>query len=279
MAVRIITDSTCDLTPEDQKRLNIHVVPLTVNFPDGSYVDGVDITNEQFFEKLTQCKTLPSTASVAPQAMIDAFKEGLDAGDDIIGIFISSGISGTYQSACIAKDTLESDKIHLVDSQNTTIAMALLVVEAAKNRDEGIPAPEIAEHIRELTPKVRLMALLNTLKYLHKGGRLSLASTVVGEVLGIKPLASIVDGKVAAIGKARGIPASFKLILQRTLDELPDMRYGFAFGQACAPELMEKLIEYLKEPLQLTEWISCNIGSIVGSHSGPGAIGFAYVAE
>jgi len=259
--------------------MNIRVIPLTVHFGNESYEDGIDITNEEFFDKLEKSKTLPTTASIPPQAFIEAFQEALDANEEVVGVFISGDISGTYQSACIAKDILNTDKIHLIDSRNTTLGLALLVFEAAKNRDAGMSASEIAAHINTLTPKVRLMALMNTLKYLHKGGRLSLASTVIGEAIGIKPLASMVDGKVAAIGKARGFPASFRLILQKAMDELPDIKYGFAFGHACAPETLEKLIEFLKDPLQITEWFSCNIGSIVGTHSGKGAIGFAYVAE
>jgi len=278
MAVRIITDSTCDIAREDREQMNITVIPLTVNFPDASYLDGVDITNEEFFGKLDTVKALPTTSSVAPQAFIDAFQEGLNAGDDIVGIFISADISGTYQSACIAKDELESDNIYLVDSRNTTIALGLLVLEAARNRDDGLSAEQIAEHIKSLTPKVRLLAMVNTLKYLHKGGRLSLTSTVIGEVLGIKPITSVVNGKVAAIDKARGIPAAFKTILQKALDEIPDKRYGFIFADTCAPELLEKFVEYLKEPLQITEWFSSNIGSIVGTHVGRNAVAFAYVA-
>jgi len=278
LAIRIITDSTCDITREDQEKHNIKIIPLTVNFADASYEDGVDITNEQFFEKLEASKVLPTTSSVAPQTFTNAFKECLDAGDEIVGIFISGEVSGTYHAACMAKDSLDSDRIHLVDSRNTTLAMALLVYEAVKNRDEGMPAAEIADHIRSLTPKVRLMAMVNTLKYLHKGGRLSLTSAVIGEVLGIKPIASIVDGKVAAIGKARGIPATFKAMLQKALDDLPDKRYGFTFGHICAPELFDKFIDYMKEPLQITEWFTCNIGCIVGTHTGKGAVGFAYIA-
>ena len=279
MAIRIITDSTCDISREDQVRMNIRVVPLTVNFPDASYVDGVDITNEQFFEKLDECKNLPTTSQVAPQAFVDAFQEGLNDGDEVLGIFLSGDISGTYSAACMARETLGSGKIHLVDSRNTTIALGLLVSEAVKKRDAGVSAPEIAELVNSLTPRVRLMAIMSTLKNLHKGGRLSLAQTVLGEAIGIKPLASIIDGKVAAIGKARGIPAAFKSVLHKVMDDLPDRRYGFAFAHACSPEIYERFINYLRGPLQLTEWLTCNIGSIVGTHIGKGAVGLAYVAK
>jgi len=279
MAIRIITDSTCDIARENQERMKIKVVPLTVNFSDASYSDGVDITNEQFFEKLDTCKSLPTTSQVTPQAFVDVFQECLDDGDDVVGIFLSGDISGTFQAACMAKETLGSDKIHVVDSRNATLALALIVSEAVKSREAGSSAIEIAEMVKLLTPKVRLMAMMGTLKFLHKGGRLSLAQTVIGEALGVKPLASIIDGKVTAIGKARGIPAAFKLILQKIKDDLPDKRYGYTFAHACVPDLVEKLIDYLREPLQLTEWLSCNIGSIIGTHTGKGAVGFAYVAK
>jgi len=279
MAIKIITDSTCDIAREDQERMKIKVVPLTVNFSDASYADGVDITNEQFFKKLDTCKSLPTTSQVTPQAFLEVFTECLDAGDEVVGIFLSGDISGTYQAACMAKETLGSDKIHLVDSRNATLALALLVSEAVKSRDAGSPAVDIAALIDSLTPKVRLMAMMGTLKYLHMGGRLSLAQTVIGEALGIRPLASIIDGKVTAIGKARGLSAAFRTILQKVMDDLPDKRYGFTFAHACAPDILDKLIDYLKEPLQLKDWVNCNIGSIIGTHTGKGAIGFAYVAK
>ena len=207
MAVRIITDSTCDIMREDQERMGIQVIPLTVNFSDASYADGVDITNEQFFEKLEVSKNLPTTSQVTPLTFVDAFSQSINEGDDVVGIFLSGDISGTYQAACMAKETIGSDRIHIVDSRNATLALALLVAEAVKHRDTGSSAVDIAELVNSLTPKVRLMAMMGTLKYLHKGGRLSLAQTVIGEALGVKPLASIIDGKVTAIGKARGIPA------------------------------------------------------------------------
>jgi len=279
MAVRIITDSTCDIIREDQERMGIQVIPLTVNFSDASYADGVDISNEQFFQKLEASKNLPTTSQVTPQTFVDTFSKCINEGDDVVGIFLSGDISGTYQAACMAKETIGSDKIHIVDSRNATLALALLVAEAVKVRDTGTSALDIAEFITSLTPKVRLMAMMGTLKYLHKGGRLSLAQTVIGEALGVKPLASIIDGKVTAIGKARGIPAAFKTILQKVMEDLPDRRYGFTFAHSCSPDIMAKLIAYLKEPLQLTQWLTCNIGSIIGTHTGKGAIGFAYVAK
>jgi len=278
IAIRIFTDSTCDLSPEDQKRLDVHIVPLTVDFSGTTYLDGIDITYEQFYDMLDSSEVLPTTSQVPPQRFVDAFKEYLDAGDEIVGIFISSGISGTYDSACIAKNTLASDNLHIVDSLSVTMSLALLISEAAKCRDAGFSAKQIVDHVVMLSKKVRLYAALNTLKYLRKGGRISATTAVMGEILGIKPIVSMVDGVVTMAGKARGMPAAIKTILHKALAELPDLRYGVVFSHSCAPELVEKAVECMKDPLKLVEWLTCGISSVIGTYAGRGGIGFAYIA-
>jgi len=281
IAIRIITDSTCDLSREDQERLGIQVVPLTVHFSGESetYMDGIDITNEQFYEKLEHCKLLPKTSQVPPDTFIETFGKCVEAGDEVVGIFISSEISGTYHSACIAKNTLGSDRVHVIDSRSATMSLALLVSEAAKHRDAGHTAAEIAGHIAELSKKIRFIAAVNTLKYLRKGGRVSAATVVIGEALGMKPIIAVIDGAVQSIGKARGMQAALKAMLQHVLVNLPDLRYDVAFAHACAPELLEKAISCLKEPLELTHWLVCSIGSVIGTYSGKGAVGFAYIGK
>jgi len=278
IAIRIFTDSTADLSREDQERLDVHVVPLSVDFSGTSYLDGIDITYEQFYDMLDNCEQLPTTAQVPPQRFVDAFKEYLDAGDEIVGIFISSGISGTYDSACIAKETLASDNLYVVDSRSVTMSLALLVSEASKHRDAGFSAQQIAEYVIMLSQKVRLYAALNTLKYLRKGGRVSATTAVMGELLGIKPIVSMIDGVVQIAGKARGMPAAIRTILQKALTELPDLSYGVAFAHSCAPELVEKAIECMKKPLDLIEWLTCGISSVIGTYAGRGGVGFAYIA-
>ena len=279
IAIRIITDSTSDLSREDQARLDIQVIPLTVRFSGVSYLDGVELTNEQFYDKLDTCKELPTTSQVPPQTFIDIFQHHLDGGDEVVGIFISSEISGTYNSARIAKETLASDRLHLVDSRITTLGLAVLVAEAARCRDEGLPAAQIAEHIAELTKKVRLLVVINTLKYLRKGGRISAAATVLGEALGMKPIVTMVDGTVHPAGKARGMQAALKELLRKVTADLPDLRYTVAFAHSSAPELVDKAIALLKEPLQLLDWLVCSGGSVVGTYAGRGAVGFAYIAK
>jgi DegV family protein with EDD domain len=242
-------------------------------------LDGKEITNEQFYDKLDGSDTLPTTSQVTPGAFIEAFTPFVEAGDEIVGIFISSGISGTYDSACMAKETLASGRIHIVDSRNATLGLALLANEAAKLRDAGASAAEIAEGVTALTKKVRMYAVINNLKYLRKGGRISATTAVIGELVGVKPLMSIIDGTVQSLGKARGMTAAINALLQKALADLPDIRYGAAFAHACAPELMKKVIDMVKEPLKLTDWLICSVGSVIGTHTGRGVVGFAYIAE
>lgn len=279
IAVHIITDSTCDISPKDQARLNIQVIPLTVQFEGVSFLDGIEITSEQFYEKLDTCAELPTTSQVPPQTFIDEFKKHLAAGDEVVGIFISSEISGTYNSACVAKEALAAEHLYIVDSRSATMSLALLVSEAAKHRDAGFSAAQIAEHVTALSKKVRFLAAVNTLKYLRKGGRISATTAVIGEALGMKPIVSIIDGTVHSVGKARGMQAAVKTILQEVQADSPDLRYGVVFAHSCAADLMDKAIVSFQEPLQLSDWLTCSIGSVIGTYAGRGAVGFAYIAR
>ena len=279
IAIRIITDSTCDLSREDQEKLGIQVIPLTVHFSGESYLDGIDLTNEQFYDKLEKSEHLPTTSQVPPERFINAFQAHLDAGDEVVGIFISSEISGTYNSACVAKNTLASDRLHIVDSRIAAMGLALLVSEATKHRDAGFTAEEIAGHVVTLSKKVRFFGAVNTLKYLRKGGRVSATTVVIGEALGMKPIVSMINGKVQSIGKARGMQAALRAILKDVLADLPDLRYGVALAHSCAPELLDKAIACWKEPLGFTNWLVCNIGSVIGTYAGRGIVALAYIAK
>ena len=158
------------------------------------------------------------------------------------------------------------------------MGLALLVSEAAKHRDAGFSAAQIAGHATMLSQKIRFFAAINTLKYLRKGGRISAATAFVGELLGMKPIVSIINGCIHLAGKAKGLPEAIKVILQKVLSDLPDLRYGVAFSHSCSLHLVENAIKCMKEPLGLTEWLICNIGSVIGTYVGRGGFGFAYIA-
>ena len=282
--VKIITDSTSDISILDQKKYDIEVAHLIVQFGDQEYLDGIEITNQEFYDKLSTCEKLPTTSQVNPERFYQMFKKHLDAGDSVVGIFISSDLSGTYQSACTARDMLlkeevQPDQIFVLDSRSATSGITLLAVEAAKYRDLGLTAAEIMEQIKNLISRIRFFAVLDTLKYLQMGGRISVSAAVIGTLLGIKPVIEITGGKVIFHSKARGINSAFKRILKEIEADLPDLQHEVALAQANAPELIPKALEYFQKPLALKTWLVCDVGSVLGTYAGPNCLGIAYISK
>ena len=278
MAVQIITDSTSDLTEQEQRELNVHMLHMRVIFEDGVYTDGVDITKEQFYEKQAQAKILPKTTQVNPQEYCDAFEPLLENGDEVVAIIMSSRLSGTFQSAQIAKDMAKGgERLHLVDSLNVTIGEGLLVREAVRMRDAGATGAQIAAALEELKLRVRFVAFIGTLKYLKMGGRISTSTAVLGTMLGISPVVAIVDGEVKSVGQVRGK----QKILSYTLDffrEYPvDSRHCVVFGHSRCLETMEGYRDKCVQALGIRDYAWDELGAVIGTHSGPGCYGVAYI--
>ena len=255
------------------------MIHMRVIFEEGTYVDGVDITKDQFYAKQAEAKTLPKTTQVNPQEYCDAFQPLLENGDEVVAIIMSSKLSGTFQSACIAKEMLEDDgeRLHLVDSLNVTIGEGLLVREAVRLRDAGKSAAEIAATIEELKYRVRFVAFIGTLKYLKMGGRISASTAVIGTMLNISPVVAIVDGEVKSVGHVRGK----QKIINYTLDfaaEYPiDSRHCVMFGHSQCLGAMENYREKLVEALGIRDHDWDELGAVIGTHSGPGCYGMAYI--
>lgn len=277
--VRIITDSTCDISKEEQLQMGITVIPLTVNFGDNSYKDGIEISREEFYSKLGEAENLPTTSQVNPAGFEEEFQKAIDEGDEVVAILIASELSGTYQSAVIAADTVESEHIHLVDSKTVTMGLALLIKEAVRLRDKGLNGSKIAEEIEKLSKRVRIVALIDTLKYLKMGGRLSAASAVIGGFLGIHPLLKVQAGAIHPVGKVRSIKAGIRKLQEFLEEEEADFSYGISFGHSNAPERLDNCMEYMKPYIKTEDFIICNIGTVVGTHAGPGAVGIGYVTK
>lgn len=278
MAVQIITDSTSDLTEQEQRELNVHMLHMRVIFEDGVYTDGVDITKEQFYEKQAQAKILPKTTQVNPQEYCDAFEPLLENGDEVVAIIMSSRLSGTFQSAQIAKDMAKGgERLHLVDSLNVTIGEGLLVREAVRMRDAGATGAQIAAALEELKHRVRFVAFIGTLKYLKMGGRISTSTAVLGTMLGISPVVAIVDGEVKSVGQVRGK----QKILSYTLDffrEYPvDSRHCVVFGHSRCLDTMETYRDKCVQALGIRDYAWDELGAVIGTHSGPGCYGVAYI--
>lgn len=278
--VRIITDGTSDLSAQRAAELNVHVMPMRVFFGQESFVDGVDITREEFFARLESCQELPTTSQLNPDDFLEVFQKYVDQGDQVVGIFLSSELSGTCQSACIARDMAEGGEIHIVDSRTVTFALALLVEEAARMRDGGLSAAQIAETVEQLARRAKLLAIVDTLTYLKKGGRISAATAAVGGLLGIKPIVEVDSrGTVEAVGKARSMASGLEWIARHIEQAPADPAYAVAYGHSNSPERVPLCMEALKDVLpQGRPPLMGSIGAVIGTHVGPGAVGVAYIA-
>ena len=276
MKTRIIIDSTTDLVQEYKKRVS--VVPLTVNFGEEEYIDGVTIDYKTFYEKLIESDVLPTTSQANPDAFIKEFEKVKEAGESAVVITLSSRLSGTYQSAMIAAD--DFDNIYVVDGGSATIGNSILVEYAFKLLDEGMSAKEIAEKLEEEKGKIVIVALLDTLEYLKKGGRISKTVAFAGTVLNIKPVVSVIDGEIGMLGKARGSKMGNNLLVQEIekaggVDFTKPVLLGYS---GLSDNLLLKYIEDSKHIWEegLTEVRYTTIGSVIGTHAGPGAIAVAF---
>lgn len=210
MTTRIIVDSTADLVPEIKER--VHIVPLTVHFGDEEYIDGVTIDHETFYNRLIESDVLPTTSQATPDAFMKEFDKIKEAGEEAVVITLASKFSGTYQSAMIAAS--EYENIYVVDSTSAAMGSGILVELAFKLLDEGKKAAEIALILEEEKKKIVVVALVDTLEYLKKGGRISKAVAFAGGVLNIKPVLSVIDGEINMLGKARGSKMGNNLLVQ-----------------------------------------------------------------
>lgn len=276
--VRIITDSASDFTKEDAKRLNIEVLPLTVTFGDEAYRDGVDLDSKTFYEKLIESDTLPTTSQIPPYVFEETFKEATEAGDSVVIVLISSELSGTFQSAHLAAE--DFDNVYVVDSLSVTIGEQCLIEYATRLRDEGKSAKEIAQALDNKKADVKILALLDTLEYLKKGGRISPATAFVGGVLAVKPVVTVTDGKVELIGKARGSKNGNNL-LRELVGKVGGIDYSMPIYLGYSGIDKSLLNKYIEDSKSLWEGLIgnllvTNIGSAIGTHVGPGAIAVAF---
>ena len=277
--IRIFSDSTCDLSAQRQKELNVEVIPLRVHFGEETFRDGIDLTNEEFYTRLRAAQELPHTSQANPDEFVERFKPFVEQGDEIVGVFLASQLSGTCQSAMIAAQTLGEDRVHIVDSTSVTFGLSLLVELAARLRDENKTAREIVAGLEAYIPRLRLYAVVETLKYLRMGGRISAATAMVGGVLGVTPILKVQDGVVEAVGKSRGRKGGYQWMAARVAEEPVDTALPVAFAHTNAPELMAECEAFFQPLIPGMDIREGDIGSVIGTHVGPGATGIAYFAK
>lgn len=276
MKIRIITDSASDLLVPH--RPEITVLPMTITFGEEQFRDGVDLTHRQFYEKLIEGEDLPTTSQIAPAQFEEAFRAAVEAGESVVAVVLSSKLSGTYQSACIAAEEFP-DKVFVVDSANATIGERILVERGLELMDQGLDAAAIAAKLDEEKADIQLVALLDTLEYLKRGGRVSASVALVGGLLAIKPVVAVQDGEVVMLGKARGSKNGNNLLVQEIQKTGVDFSRPYKLGYTGLEDSL--LQKYIADSAALWEGQTDalptgTVGGTIGTHVGPGAIAVAF---
>ena len=280
MKIRIITDSAADLPRPC--RPEVTVLPMAVTFGEEQFLDGVDLTHRQFYEKLIEGDALPTTSQINPAQFEEAFRQAVDAGENVVAILLSSKLSGTCQSARIAAEEFPG-RVFVVDSENATIGEQILVLRALSLADQGLDAAAVAGRLEAEKQDIRLVALLDTLEYLKRGGRISPSVALVGGLLSVKPVVAVERGEVVMLGKARGSKNGNNLLVQEIRKTSGvDFDRPYLLGYTGLEDSL--LQKYIADSAALwTEHTDAlpigTIGGTIGTHVGPGAVAVAFFQQ
>ncbi len=279
MAIRFIIDSAADIIPSEAEALGLIHIPLKVMFGETEYSDAVDLTHKEFYEKLIESDEFPKTSQINPDTFASVFQKVVDDGDTAVVITLSGKLSGTYQSAMIAAEDFEG-KVFVVDSENVCIGERILIQYGLKLRDQGFHASEIAAELDMQKKHVRVLALLDTLEYLKKGGRISAAVAFAGSVLSIKPVIAVENGEVSLVGKARGSKKGNNL-LRELIANCGGINFDKPYALAYSGLSDHLLQKYIEDSSEI--WAShaenlpiSSVGCTIGTHVGPGAVAVAF---
>ena len=277
--IRILVDSATDFTMAEIKEKNLYHVPLTISLNGTDYLSGEDLTSDQFYKLLTAGDDFPKTSQPSPQAFTEIFEKAKEDGDEIICVLLSSALSGTCQSAHLAKNMVDYDGIYIVDSLTATIMTRVIVDYGLQLIAQGKTAVEIVDALEALKSKVKVAAGIDTLEYLYRGGRLNKATATIGELANLKPVITVTEeGTVSILGKCIGKNKALNFILKTlsSKDVNPDfpLYTVYAYGTENTEKLEEKLVA---EGYSITARLQ--LGSTIGAHVGPGAFGIIYVEK
>lgn len=273
--VKIVTDSTCDVPPQLVKDFGINVVPVYTVFGDKSYRDRVDIDDDEFYHKLTHDSIHPTTSVPTPKDFADVYNRLAKETDEIVSIHVTSKESGTYNSALLGKQLVTNKKcrIEVIDSLSVSLGLGLIVIDAAREAKAGAKLEQLAEMVRQAVPRVHLMILVDTLKYVVRGGRLSKAHGIIGAVIKVKPMLTLKEGDLSLVGVARTKTKAVERLYEfaRGFSKVKDLAVAYTTTQDEAKELADRIkAVFPNTPLYLTR-----VGSALGTHAGPGAMGVA----
>ena len=277
--IRVLVDSSSDYMQAEAQKNNLEFVPLTVMINDVTYKSGVELTHDEFYEKLIDGKEFPKTAQPSPQDFLTIFEDAKEKGDDVICILLSSALSGTCQSAHLAKNMADYDNIYIIDSLSAIAGMRIMAEYAVKLSSEGMPASEIAEKIEAIKSKVKIIACVDTLEYLCRGGRLSRTAATIGELANLKPILTVKpEGVLEVLGKTLGRVKAINYILNQLENSTVDTEFPMYSVYTYGTENVEKLENKLsKEGYRIDN--RCQIGASIGAHVGPGAFGVVFVEK
>ena len=277
--IRIIVDSSADYQAKELQAQNIELVPITVTIGDCSYLDGIDLERDTFYKILSESGQFPKTSQPSPQAYLDVFLDAKEKNDDVICITVSSALSGTCQSATLAKSMADYDNIHIVDSLGATHIIRLMADYACALRGQGLDTPAIVAALVTLRPRIKVAAVLDTLEYLQRGGRLGKAAAAIGELASLKPMITITqEGIVGILGKSIGKNKATQSMLKYIQGDEIDPRFPvytlYTYGTDNCVRFEERLSEEGIHPANRLQ-----IGPSIGAHVGPEAFGVIWVSK
>ena len=277
MSIQIITDSAADIL--QPHRPEITVLPMSITFGETQYLDGTELTHQKFYELLVEGEQLPSTSQINPAQFMEAFQKQIDAGNSVLAIVISGKLSGTLQSASIAASEFPG-KVFVVDIENAAMGQRILVERAIQLIDEGLDIESIAARLETEKKEICLVALLDTLEYLKRGGRISKSAAAIGSFLSIKPVISVQNGEVCMLGKARGSKNGRNLLVQE-IEKTSGIDFSRPYLLGYSGFSDATLQKYITDNKRLweehvNELPIGTIGATIGTHVGPGAIGVAF---
>lgn len=280
--VKIIVDSAADFEPHELEALGVVCIPLPVTFGETEYLENVNLSKTQFYELLLESGVYPHTSRPSPYALEKAFREVQESGEEAVFITLSSKISGTYQDVCLAaKNSGCGERIFVVDSKNGTGGIRMQAEYACRLRDEGCTAREIVDGIKSIRGRISLYACLDTLEYLRKGGRISAAAAAMGALARVKPIIQVSEaGTIEVPAKALGMARGQMYLMDRFQERTPDPAHPIYVMYTHVKENALRMVERLEKiGVHIPEKQVINVGAAIGSHVGPNAVGFVYVAK
>ncbi len=272
--IKLVIDSTSEIGVEEAKTLGVTVVPMKVIFDDEEYLVGVNLTTDEFYQKLRNAKNLPKTTQINTAEYVEVVKPLLEQGDQVFAMCLSSELSGSFNSLHNAQVELDNSNFEIFDTLSVTFAYKALVMEALKLIKSGVSLAQLKTEMERLKTKVKLYAIIDNVKYLIKGGRLSQGKGLMATALNIKPIVAIENGKVEMVGKAVGFNMALKAFCKFIKNV--DLSRTMFSGHASSPAKAQQMISILKNTLGLNFDNLCEIGAVIGTHAGPDTVGVVY---